>query len=83
MPCLKGRHNHHRKTRGWTCRLTFVTEAGDLVRVCNEDFGGIKVLLKQQGLAAEYLKGSGDVAAMVRIAHALRLGMCSSIPEPA
>jgi len=80
---FEGEANHHRKNRGWSYWLTFVTEAGDLVRVCNEDFGGIKAILKQQGLAAEYLKGSGDVAAMVRIAQALRLGMCTSIPEPA
>jgi len=81
---FEGEANHHRKTRGWTYWLTFVTEAGDLVRVCNEDFGGIKVLLKQQGLAAEYLRGSGDVAAMARIAHGLRMGMSiSTLEQPA
>lgn len=81
---FEGEANHHRKARGWTYWLTFVTEAGDLVRVYNEDFGGIKALLKQQGLAAEYLRGSGDVAAMARIAHGLRMGMnISTLEKPA
>lgn len=35
--------------------------------------------LKTAGLPAELLTGSGDVAACVRIAHGLRLGMADII----
>lgn len=40
---------------------------------------GIKAHLKTAGLPAELLTGSGDVAACVRIAHGLRLGMADII----
>ena len=78
---FEGEANHHRSNRGWSAWVTYVTEAGDLVKVEHKEFGTIKTLLKQQGMEPDYLKGAGDVAAMVRIAHGLRMGLSASIPE--
>ena len=78
---FEGEANHHRSNRGWSYWVTYVTEAGDLVKVEHKDFGTIKSLLKQQGMEPEFLKGAGDIAAMVRIAHGLRMGLSASIPE--
>jgi len=71
---FEGEANHHRKDRGWTYKVLAVTSDGELISL-RSGFGEQKKLMKQQGMAAELLKGSGDVAAMVRIAHGVRLGM--------
>ena len=80
---FEGEANHHRSNRGWSYWVTYVTEAGDLVKIGHQDFGDIKVLFKQQGMEPDYLKGAGDVAAMVRIAHGLRMGMSTAVPQSA
>lgn len=72
---FEGEANHHRRTdRGWSYWLTVVTPQGELLTFTS-GFGPQKVELKSQGLAPDLLKGSGDIAGMVRIAHGLRLGL--------
>jgi hypothetical protein len=77
---LQGEENHHRKSRGWTYRL-FVRNPET-----NEDVGlvpdehaksRIKAALADGRctMPRTYLKGAGEVAAMVRILHAIRCGM--------
>lgn len=75
---FEGEANHHRRTdRGWTYWVTIVLPSGELVRL-QSGFSAHKRELKVQGMAPELLKGSGDVAAMVRIAHGVRLGLSVS-----
>lgn len=77
---FEGEANHHRRTdRGWSYWLTVVTTDGTLLRF-ESGFGAQRKQLKSQGLPAELLKGSGDVAAMVRILHGIRAGM-TIIPD--
>lgn len=72
---FEGEANHHRRTdRGWSYCLTAVTLDGRLQRF-RSGFGQQKAELKAQGLAPDLLKGSGDIAGMVRIAHGLRAGL--------
>lgn len=70
---LEGEEMHHRKARGWTYHLTFVGQDGEAVRVSPS--AERKAAMKAGGLDPELLKGSGDVAAMIRMAHALRAGV--------
>lgn len=69
---IEGEENHHRKARGWTYYITYMNKNGDARRV--KPSSEIKSYLKQQGLDPRLLAGSGDVAACVRIAHAIRAG---------
>lgn len=72
---FEGEANHHRRTdRGWTYDVTFIDAAGKC-QCIGDGFGAVKARLKEQGLAPELLAGSGDIAAMVRIAHAVRAGL--------
>jgi hypothetical protein len=72
---FEGEANHHRRTdRGWTYIVQILDANGDLQFVRSGQFGKQKAALKAQGLHPELLAGSGDVAAMVRIAHAVRKG---------
>lgn len=71
---FEGEANHHRRTdRGWTYWVTYVDAEGQLQRF-RSGFAEQKAQLKEQGMPTELLKGSGDIAAMVRIAHGIRLG---------
>lgn len=72
---FEGEANHHRCTdRGWTYWVTFVDVNGEL-RQFTSGFAEQKSQLKRQGMSPELLKGSGDIAAMVRIAHGVRQGL--------
>lgn len=72
---FEGEANHHRRNdRGWSYWLSFVTENGEFARY-ESGFSSQKGEMKAQGLAPELLKGSGDIAAMVRIVHGLRAGL--------
>jgi hypothetical protein len=53
--------------------VRLVDADGDLQAIKSGEFGKQKAALKAQGLGPEWLSGSGDIAAMVRIAHAVRL----------
>lgn len=72
---FEGEANHHsRNDRGWTYFISAVTIEGEFV-VLTSGFSVQKAELKAQGMAPELLMGSGDIAAMVRIAHGLRAGL--------
>ena len=76
-----GEANHHRRTdRGWTYCLHVVTNDGELL-LLESGFSAAKAALKAQGLAPELLQGSGDIAAMVRIAHGVRAGLSVTAPD--
>lgn len=72
---FEGEANHHRRNdRGWSYWVTFVSESGGFVRY-QSGFISQKAEMKAQGLSPELLKGSGDIAGMVRIVHGLRAGL--------
>lgn len=72
---FEGEANHHRRTdRGWSYWLTVVTGDETLLRF-RSGFRTQKAELKAQGMPVELLKGSGDIAGMVRIAHGIRSRM--------
>ena len=78
---FEGEANHHRRNdRGWTYWLTYVTEDGELLNY-RSGFGQAKAQMKAQGMAPELLKGSGDVAGMVRLGHGLRAGLKVTVPD--
>jgi hypothetical protein len=78
---FEGEANHHRRTdRGWTYCIQVVTHHGELL-LLQSGFSAAKAALKAQGMVPEMLKGSGDIAAMVRIAHGVRAGLKVTIPE--
>lgn len=72
---IEGEANHHRRhDRGWTYHVT-------VVRTDGSEYGpeipcaAVKAHLKKAGLPPQLLMGSGDIAACVRIAHGVRLGL--------
>jgi hypothetical protein len=72
---IEGEANHHRRSdRGWSYWVHFVDASGNLLTY-RSGFSDQKAAAKIQGLAPAFLAGSGDVAAAIRVAHALRLGM--------
>lgn len=72
---FEGESNHHRRRdRGWVYWVRIVLDNGDLLFL-ESGFSAQKAQMKRQGMAPELLKGSGDVAAMVRIAHGVRNGL--------
>ena len=78
---FEGEANHHRRNdRGWPYWLTYVTEGGELLQY-RSGFGQAKAQMKTQGMAPELLKGSGDVAGMVRLGHGLRAGLKVTVPD--
>jgi hypothetical protein len=70
---IEGEALHHRKARGWLYTACFMGADGApvWVRPSHE----LKATMKAAGMPAHLLAGSGDVAACVRIAHAVRLGI--------
>ena len=71
---ITGEEMHHRKARGWTYRVFFMNSAGELIKVPNPGTSE-KAAMKSNGLPANLLPGSGEVAACIRLAHAIRLGI--------
>lgn len=75
---FEGEANHHRRTdRGWWYYLRMALPNGELLEL-RSGFGEQKQQLKQQGMHPDLLKGSGDIAGMVRIAHGVRMGLTVS-----
>lgn len=75
---FEGEANHHHRTdRGWTYWVAIVLPNGELLRL-KSGFSAQKQQLKQQGMSTDLLKGSGDIAAMIRIAHGVRMGLTVS-----
>jgi hypothetical protein len=87
---LAGEEVSHRKTRGWEYRLYTLARGGKSGKwaVCSIDFSGTKDKIRavrddakkagdkdRAARAADLLKGSGDVAAMVRHIQAKRDGL--------
>ena len=70
---LEGEEKHHRKPRGWSYTLRWIGKDGNLVSM--SPAGHIKQILKDGGLESQLLKGSGEVAAMVRMMHGVRAGI--------
>ena len=78
---FEGEANHHRRTdRGWTYFIRAVTNDGELLSL-RSGFSSQKAELKAQGMVPDMLKGSGDIAAMVRIAHGVRAGLSVTAPD--
>ena len=78
---FEGEANHHRRTdRGWTYNLHVVSPNGLLLHAASGGFGELRKKLKAGGMSPELLAGSGDVAAMVRIAHGVRDGTLQVVP---
>lgn len=73
---LEGEANHHRRTdRGWTYNVSVVDLDGNLLHARSGEFGQLRKRMKAAGMTAELLMGSGDIAAMVRVARAVRDGL--------
>jgi hypothetical protein len=70
---FEGEAEHHRKARGWDYIVSYMGPDGKLIR-CRPG-SAEKAAMKANGLPANLLPGSGDIAAMVRLAHAVRLGI--------
>ena len=70
---LDGEENNHRNQRGWTYYCGDVQD-GDLgLSDSRYKHPDVKAFLRERG-EKELLRGSGDVAAIVRYIHAVRLG---------
>ena len=69
---IEGEEAHHRKARGWVYHLTFMHNGR---KVIVQYFSARKDAMKAGGLPKDLLAGSGDLAGLVRIMHALRLGI--------
>ena len=76
---IEGEENHHRNNRGWSYWVTYCDVDGVARRIKNPG-ADEKATMKAAGLPAELLAGSGGVAAAVRFAHAVRLGLISADP---
>lgn len=77
---IDGEERHHRHARGWVYNMGFIDpNTGNLrwVQATSER----KAAAKANGLPANLLAGSGDIAGLIRLAHAVRLGV--SIDAPA
>lgn len=64
---------HHRRERGYRTRVVFVADDGELIHL--EPTAEHKAAMKAAGLAPDLLAGAGPLAACVRVAHAVRLGI--------
>ena len=70
---IEGEEVHHRHQRGWTYRIGFMGIDGALHRVTpNKEH---KQAMKAAGMPLHYLRGSGELAACVRLIAGLRLGL--------
>lgn len=76
---IEGEANHHRRTdRGWSYTLSYMNAEGDLETVTPT--AEHKATMKANGMDPTLLKGSGDIAACVRLAMGLRHGIDAGIP---
>lgn len=70
---IEGEETHHTKNRGWAYYVVFMDSAGELVSVRPRP--DHKAKAKANGLPPQYLTGSGELAAAVRLAHAVQMGI--------
>lgn len=73
---IEGEENHHRNNRGWSYWVTYCDAEGNARCIMNPG-AEEKAAMKAAGLPAEMLAGSGQVAACIRLAHGVRLGIYS------
>ena len=73
---IEGEENHHRNNRGWSYCVTWCGQDGTARRIKNPG-AEMKAAMKAAGCPVELLSGAGQVAAAVRFAHGLRLGLLS------
>lgn len=71
---IHGEEVHHRHNRGWAYYLTYCNAEGQEVTF-KRPGAEIKKQLKEAGMHAELLKGSGELAALVRVIHGICLGL--------
>ena len=72
---VEGEANHHRRPdRGWRYWVTVVDSEERLLRFAS-GFGFQKSQMKDKGMHPDLLKGSGDVAGAIRVAHGIRSGL--------
>ena len=69
-----GEAMHHAKDRGWTYCVQYVGADDKLVAYWNPGTEE-KAAMKANGLPRELLAGAGEVAAICRLAHAVKLGV--------
>lgn len=72
---IEGEENHHRNNRGWSYWVTYCDNDATGTRRIKNPGADEKAAMKAAGLPAELLAGSGGVAAAVRFAHGVRLGL--------
>lgn len=70
---IEGEANHHMKTRGWTYDVHVIRADGTCYST--QPMSAHKAALKDAGMPVNLLTGSGDIAACVRIAHGVRMGL--------
>jgi hypothetical protein len=75
-----GEEISHRKARGWTYAMKFIDPATGTLRTV-QALSERKAVAKANGLPTELLAGSGDIAGLIRLAHAVRLGISIDLPE--
>lgn len=69
---FEGEAMHHSKPRGWMYHLTCIYKGEKHTFKASAE---MKARLKARGLDVNLLPGSGDLAGIVRIAHAIRAGI--------
>lgn len=74
---IQGEQVHHRKMRGWTYSIVFLGSDGEVhtIRPTAEH----KAALKAAGMPVVLLKGSGELAASVRLIHGFRAAMDAGV----
>lgn len=70
---IVGEEVSHRRSRGWNYEMVYMGKDGEQVTL--RPTSEIKATLKRNGIESSLLAGAGDVAAIVRIIHALRSGI--------
>lgn len=77
-----GEETHHRKARGWDYKMQFIDPRTGQLRTVAA-LSERKAVAKANGLPIELLAGSGEIAGLVRLAHAVRLGISIDLPSDA
>lgn len=76
---IEGEENHHRKDRGWTYRVSYLGIDGELHQVVPT--AEMKQAMKASGMSPALLRGSGLLAACVRLIEGLRQNLdCDVVP---
>lgn len=74
---IEGEQVHHRKMHGWTYSIVFLGSDGEVHSICPA--AEHKAALKSAGMPVALLKGSGELAACVRLIHGFRAAMDAGV----